>query len=76
MPLHFHCAMKFMMLTQFPKVFELCLQKGIVNLEDKEGKPSKLSVSFLSVMPNRTAYKKGKKQQDHCPFVPPMLQQK
>lgn len=62
MPLHFHCAVKLMMLTSFPKAFELSLQKGIVNLEDKEGKPSKLSLSFLSIMPNRTVYKKGKKQ--------------
>lgn len=56
MPQHFHCAVKLM--TPCPKAFEFCLQKGIVNLEDKEGKPSKLSMSFLSVMPNRTAYKK------------------
>lgn len=76
MPLHFHCAEKLTMLTPFPKAFELCFQKSAVNLEDKEGKPSKLSMSFPSVMSNRTAYKKGKKQQDHCSFAHPVLQQK
>lgn len=67
MPLCFHCAMRLMIPTSFPKGFELHQQKCIVDLRNRVGKPPKLSVSFLSVMPNnRTAYKKSKNQKGDC----------